>query len=382
MKGYIDGIDFYNLPVQKYYAPPKSWDEKKIKEVTTSRIFSGEWWGSRKRDGAYYLFCKDEDGNMYLRGRSKSVSGEYLDKIDWVPHLMPFFESLDNGTCLIGELYLKSNEQAKSTTSIMNCLKEKAIKRQEKEPLIYYVFDVLAWDGVSLIDKVQAIDRFGVYLNLLAGKRSDAEYVEFAKYYSGKELWNQLQEILEEGGEGVVITEQNSYYQPDKRPSKQCLKVKKELQETIDCVLMGVNPPTKVYTGKEIETWPYWFNEYTNEKIVRNDTKEFEETGTTTYKLYLDGGPVIPVTKNWFNGWAGSFKLGAYKDGKLVEIGNLSGVTDEMKENWKNYVGKVCVITAMEIMDNAQGGKGLRHPRFVEMRTDKRPEECLYEQIE
>ena len=81
MKGYIDGIDFYNLPVQKYYAPPKSWDEKKIKEVTTSRIFSGEWWGSRKRDGAYYLFCKDEDGNMYLRGRSKSVSGEYLDKI-------------------------------------------------------------------------------------------------------------------------------------------------------------------------------------------------------------------------------------------------------------------------------------------------------------
>ena len=136
------------------------------------------------------------------------------------------------------------------------------------------------------------------------------------------------------------------------------------------------------YTGKEIETWPYWFNEYTNEKIVRNDTKEFEETGTTTYKLYLDGGPVIPVTKNWFNGWAGSFKLGAYKDGKLVEIGNLSGVTDEMKENWKNYVGKVCVITAMEIMDNAQGGKGLRHPRFVEMRTDKRPEECLYEQIE
>ena len=38
MKGYIDGIDFYNLPVQKYYAPPKSWDEKKIKEVRRLKV--------------------------------------------------------------------------------------------------------------------------------------------------------------------------------------------------------------------------------------------------------------------------------------------------------------------------------------------------------
>lgn len=377
MYGYIDGIDFYNLEIMRYFAPPKSWDEQKIKDLTTSRIFSGEWLGAQKRDGAFYLFGVDEDGNRFLRPRNKGVSGEFPNKIEWVPQLIPFFESLPLGTCLIGEIYLESNEQAKSTTSIINCLKEKAIKRQEKEPLRYYVFDILALDGCSCLT-CTAAERFEKILpEFEQNYGTGAKYVDFAHYWRGKELWNNLQELLADGYEGCVITKEDALYEPGKRSQKITLKVKKQLQETIDCVLMGVNPPTKVYTGKEIETWPYWFNEYTNEKIVRNDTKEFEETGTTTYKLYLDGGPVTPVTKNWFNGWAGSFKLGAYKDGKLVEIGNLSGVTDEMKENWKNYVGKPCEITAMEIMDTG----GVRHPKFLRLRDDIEPTDCTWEKI-
>ena len=38
------------------------------------------------------------------------------------------------------------------------------------------------------------------------------------------------------------------------------------------------------------------------------------------YKEYVDGATVIPVTKNWFYGWAGSLRLGVMKDGKEVEI--------------------------------------------------------------
>ena len=378
MYGYIDGVDFYNLPAMKYYAPPKTWSAEKIKELTTSRIFSGEWLGAQKRDGAFYMFGIDEDGNRFLRPRTAGVNGTFPNKIEWVPQFKPFFDKLPIGTCLLGEIYLKSNEQAKSTTSIINCLKEKAIKRQEKEKLRFYIFDVLAWAGTSLLNDVDAHERFELILPKIETRYgAGAEYVDFAHYQRGNELWNTLQTILTNGYEGIVITNEKALYEPGKRSTKISLKVKKELQETIDCILMGVNPPTKVYTGKEIETWPYWFNEYTNEKIVRNDTKEFEETGTTTYKLYLDGGPVTPVTKNWFNGWAGSFKLGAYKDGKLVEIGNLSGVTDEMKENWKNYVGKPCEITAMEIMDTG----GVRHPKFLRLRDDIEPTDCTWEKI-
>ena len=377
MKYYIDGINFWDLEAQKYYAPPKSWTPEKIKDITTTRIFSGEWLGSQKRDGAFYKFIKDEDGNMFLIGRSKSKSGDYLDKYEWVPHLHKFFEELPVGTCLLGELYMPGNEQAKTTTSIMNCLQPKAVKRQEKEEdkLHYYIFDILAWDGKSFLN-MRAADRFE---ELTKCERAYGEgYYEWAEYKSGKELWNHLQELLSEGYEGVVITQEDSFYQPGKRPSKQCLKVKKELQDTIDCIIVGANPPTKMYSGKEPEVWEYWFDEYTNEKITASEY--LDKNHVNIYKSYVDGAPVMPVTKNWFNGWAGSLQLGVFKDSKLVQIGNLSGITDEIKEHWRDYVGKICKVSAMEIMES-ENGYGLRHPKFMEWRDDIDKEDCTWEKI-
>ena len=371
MKGYIDGIDFYNLSIEKYYAPPNSWSEEKRKENAVSKIFSGDWVGAQKRDGAFYAFICDEDGNRFLRGRSKSVSGEYLDKYELVPQLHSFFESLPKGTCLLGEIYLPRDEQAKTTTSFMNCLPEKAIKRQQKEEdkLHYYIFDILADGGKSLIDTPaeKRFDLINAYWHAYG-----EDYNEWARYYEGKELWNKLQELLADGYEGMVITRKGATYKPGKRTNQDTLKVKKELQDTIDCIVISANPPTKSYTGKEIESWPYWFNELTNQKVLETDFIK-----NSIYRSYVDGAPVVPVTKNWYYGWAGSFKLGAYKDGKLVEIGNLSGITDQMKEEWKDWVGKVVEVTAMEVMDTG----GLRHPKFVRERIDVNPKECTYERI-
>ena len=124
----IDGINFHDLENMKYWSFPNSWDLEKKKRTVNERIFSDEWLGAQKRDGAFYKFIKSDNGEMELLGRSKSVNGDYLNKIDWVPQLMPFFNDLPNGTCLLGEIYLPSNEQAKSTTSIMNCLVDKAVK--------------------------------------------------------------------------------------------------------------------------------------------------------------------------------------------------------------------------------------------------------------
>lgn len=374
MKGFIDGIDFYNLEVQKYYAPPRSWSDEKRKDTAVSRIFSGTWWGARKVDGAFYMFIKDEDGNMFLRGRSKSVSGKYLDKFDWVPQLHEVFEKMPNGTCLLGEVYLPKNEQAKATTSIMNCLVDKAVARQQKDEdkLHYYVFDILADEGESYVG-MKAIDRF-LRLDDYAVKYT-SEFIDWARYTNGKELWDNLQELLANGYEGVVIVRDDAPYQPGKRPSKDCLKIKKELQDTIDCFILGAIIPTKIYTGKDVENWPYWYNEQNSQKIL--DSDYYKENHKTMYELYVDGAPVVPVTKPWFNGWAGSLRLGVIKDGKEFEIGSLSGITDEIKENWKSYVGMPLEVTAMEIMDTG----GLRHPKFLRFRDDLTKEDCTWEKI-
>ena len=375
----IDNYDFWNMESMKYYAPSTSWSPEKKKENAQMKIFSGEWLAARKRDGIWMMFIKDMEGNIYLRPRAKNTKSEFVNKIDWVPHLHSFFNEIDNGTVFLGELYAPWNEQAKTTTSIMNCLLPKALKRQEKEDkkLHYYIFDVLAENGKSCLNW-PAEDRFDLLNSFW--RAYGENYHEWAQYFYGQELWDNLQTILAEGGEGMVIINENSTYQPGKRSNSVSLKIKKELQDTVDCIMIGANAPAREYTGKEIETWPYWINDRTNEKIVDNEISNVTEC-TKTYENYSNGVALTPVTKNWFYGWAGSWKLGAFKDGKIVQIGSLSGLTDEMKENWKDYVGKVCEVSAMETSENQEGGRGLRHPKLIAIRDDIDKFECTYERI-
>ena len=370
----IDGYDFFNMEAMKYYSVPVGWSEEKKKENAMNKIFSGEWYGAQKRDGIFMLFGKDEDGNMCLRPRSRNTKKEFINKIDWVPHLHEFFESIPNGTVFLGELYLPRDEQAKTTTSIVNCLLPKSLKRQEKEEdkLHYYIFDILADRGESLIN-VQAIDRFCLLDDY--SKKYQGKYTEWAHYYRGQELWDKLQELLADGYEGMVITYEDAKYEPGKRSSKVSLKIKKEIQDTIDCVIMGANPPTKLSNTNEPETWQFWFNELTNTKLLEPDYLKDEHK--TIYQAYVEGAPVVPVTKGWFFGWAGSLKLGLYDGDKLVHVGDLSGITEDIRKNWQNYVNTVVEVSCMEIHDTG----GLRHPRAVNFMRDKNPKDCKMEQI-
>lgn len=362
MKNYINGIDFHSLEPMKYWAPPASWDDNKKNTKTKERIFSGEWLGARKMDGSFWKFVKDEDGNMELLGRSKGVGGDYLNKIEWVPHLMDYFRALPNGTCLLGELVFPKNEGSKNVTTIMGCLKGKAVARQEKEKLLFYIFDVLAWDGAQMINAA-AKTRFQKVSEL-----PKHPFVARARYYSGNELWNHLQWILANGGEGMVLTRANAPYQPGKRPSKDTQKVKKEIRETIDCIIIGANSPTKIYSGKQLEDWPLWYDERTG--VPLPEKMRFPD--------YYDGAPIVPVTKNFYYGWAGSLRLGLMKDGSVQYYGDLSGLTQEVLSDWKNYVGKVCEVGGMEI--DPESGH-IRHPKFMGWRTDKLAKDCDWSQI-
>ena len=328
-------------------------------------IFSGDYIGARKIDGAFYKFWKDENGNMELLGRSKGVGGDYLNKLDWVPQLYEFFNELPNGTCLIGEIYFPGNEGSNKVTSIMGCLKDKAIARQESgAKLHYYIFDVLAFNGMSLLD--QPIG-FRVETLKMAEKVHKSEYVEWAKYFEGKELWDELQKILASGGEGVVITKKGTCYQPGKRPARQTLKIKKELSETLDCFFTGrISVPTRLYTGTTLPSWTYWENVKTGEKYLE-----------ALYKEYLNGEPIEPVTKPYFFGMAGSLEIGVLKDGKVHPLGWLSGLSDEIKSNYKEYKGKCLEVGAMQFTDDG----ALRHAKMIQLRPDLTIQDCTWDKL-
>lgn len=363
----IDNVDFHNLEAQKYWSFPSGY-KKDSKAETQNMIFSGDYIGARKMDGAFYKFIKNDDGTMELIGRSKSVKGDYLNKLEWVPQLHEFFNSLPNGTCLLGEIYFPEKEGSSNVTTIMGCLPQKARDRQEKGmKLYYYVFDVLAYNGESIYQKniEERVSYLG-YINMFINTNP---YIVLAKYYEGKELWNHLQETLNIGGEGVVITKKGTCYQPGKRPARQTLKVKKELHETIDCFFTGhATAPTKEYTGKEIEYWTYWENVQTGQKVEGQ-----------LYMDFYDGKSIMPVTKSYFYGWAGSLEIGVVKGDKVVPIGLLSGLTEEIKANWQDYKGKCIEVTAMEVHDTSS--KGLRHAKFVQFRPDLNIKDCTFEKI-
>ena len=374
MLGIIDNYNFKEMPPQKYWAPPSSWSNEKKKETTQLRIFSGEWLGSTKMDGYFSKLVKDEDGNIGLYSRSRNVHGEYPEKHEWVPHLQPFFDWLPNGTCLLGELYLPSKPGSSNITSLLGCLKDKCIARQAAgERLCFYTFDILAINGQSLMNyeltkRIICLDDLFLEYSELGTDAPAAGYIKFARYVSGKELWRTLQEVLASGGEGMVITRGEAKYQPDKRPSKDCQKVKKELADNIDCFFTGrASAPTRLYSGKEIETWRYW-----------EDTRTGERMEGEHFKEYSVGAPIEPVTKPYFYRWGGSLEIAVLKNGEVTPIGFLSGLTDEIKANFRDYKHRCIEVAAMEIVPETFA---MRHGKMVRLRDDLIAEDCTWEKI-
>ena len=371
MKGFIDGVNFQELEPMRYWAPPASWDLDKKKTTVHNRIFSGDWYAAEKKDGYFTKFVKDEDGNCQLLSRSRNVNGEFPNKIGHVPQFQSFFDSLPNGTVFLGEVYFPSNPGSNQVTKILGCLEKKAIDRQEiGEKLHFYIFDVLAYNGTSWL-KLKTEYRFHALMGL-AAEAYKSEYVEWAQYKTGQELWDMLQNILASGGEGIVLLHKDGLYEPGKRPSKTTMKVKKELRETIDCFFTGrASAPTKEYCGKDIEHWEYWVDVVTDERLP---------IGEHYFKFDMEHRLIVAVTKPYYNHWAGSLEIALVDtdaNNKVVSIGYLSGLPDEIKANYKDYAKRVIEVGAMQITEDG----ALRHGKMIGWRDDKDWTQCSLLQL-
>lgn len=89
-------------------------------------------------------------------------------------------------------------------------------------------------------------------------------------------------------------------------------------------------------------------------------------------------------------GKLGSFEVGLYKeDGKLVSIGKVPTMSDEERAKWTERMKYswsidsaydepyVIQVKASEVLPSGK----LRFPSYVRERTDKKPKECLWEQL-
>ena len=366
MSGTINGFDFLNMEAQKYWSFPASYDKSKRQATLNTMLYSNDYIASEKRDGYWQMVLKDDDKNIFMRARSAGVNG-WVCKQDWVPHLHDFFDALPRGTCLICEIYLPG-KTSRNITTILGCGVDKAIQRQAKDEdkLRLSVFDVVAYHGM-LIHSQPIIERIK-YLDKI--RAMNHPFVDVVEYWTTPDsIHENWLNILSSGGEGVVLTKKDNPYEFGKRTARHTLKLKKELQETIDVFLTGeYKEATKAYTGKEIENWEYWVNEITGEKRQGKLLQEM-----------VDASEYSPVTRLWFNGWAGAVEIATILDGKVTPIGWISGVSDEVREgivkNPESYKGKVVELQAMEI-DHSGAVPTLRHAKIVNWRSDKDWKSC------
>ncbi len=186
----------------------------------------------------------------------------------------------------------------------------------EKYPAVYVVFDILEIEGNPIISWPLE-DRKDALFEYV----DNSPRIQVIKYIEG-EGEKFFDAAIKLGFEGIMAKRLGSPYEPGKR-SGNWLKIKKT--NTLDVVVLGYNQGE----GERANTF-------------------------------------------------GSLKIGAYKDGKLVELGNVgTGFNEEELEIAKKLVdsGKKFVIE-VEYQEMTREGK-LRMPRFVKFRLDKDPRECV-----
>lgn len=288
---------------------------------------------SEKRDGEWCMCGHGVGDEVFARSRSLSkVTGEYGDKTAHLPHLMEFVRTLPENTILIGELCFSDiSKKSKDVGAILRCLPEKAVERQKSTPLTLYVFDIVMADGIDvttapLYKRLALLDMIQ-WLPPLIVK---------AEFFTSAELPDRLSDIWANGGEGVVMIQQNSKYSSG-RSENISYKIKQEMNE-IECLVIGTEAATREYKGNNPD-WQY----------------------------YMDGEPVNRI---FYNGWAAAIVV----DHKGTKVSVASGLNDDDREWLASPAAQeliaqkqlYAVISGMEITESGS----IRHPYLIRLRTE------------
>lgn len=325
-------------------------NKPKNQEHLSKLLNSEEYYGTIKKDGAFYQLVKDNQGEVFLFSRTKSKkTGFFVEKSNNVPHLKEWAKTyLPKDTIIIGEIYYP-NKTSKDVVSIMGCLSNKAVERQKNNPIHFYMHDMIRWNGEDYISKGN-FERLIALRERILDYGEKPEWLEIAVPYETN-LDKELREALAAGEEGMVFKKKTGKYSPGKRPTYN-VKVKQETNE-FDCVITGFVPPEKHYTGKNLDNWKYFEND-------------------------------IPVTKAYYFNWVSGINIAVYNGKeKLVPIGSVtSGMTDALRESMARdpnaYIGTSVTIQGMSF---DKENMTIRHSRLMRLRPDKDPLECQLSDI-
>lgn len=387
------------LEPEKYWAMPASYPQSKRKDEIEKMISSGDYYYQLKTDGNYSAFICDFDGDKRIISRGIStVTKEYGRLEDRLFFFDDVAAAFNKPTRIMGEIYYdtgidrnvgsvlrasadksKSIQDSEYYKEISKTVKFSAKDRRDIEnnefrnqKLKWRIFDVWYFNGESLME-TPWIER-QKYVKM-AAELINNPLVSYVRYFPmDNNFYDKLGLIFEKGGEGVVCYRKNGLPEPGKRTAHKTLKVKQEIADAIDCVITGVEKPTRVYTGKDIGTWKFW-----------EDTRTYEKLYGEYFPAYQAGHSVEPVTKNYFYDFPGAILTSVYDNNEtLIPLCKVSGLTEEFKaqlrDNFKEWY--LCPVSIGGMAVSEATGLSIRHPYLKAIRReDISPKDCTLNKI-
>ena len=355
----MDINKFLNLEPMKYYdkdADDLSPNLQK-KRLDIINNINNEYMASEKHDGEWAMFIRGEnDDEIFIRSRSKGVSGHYGDFTPKLPSLVAQMKHWPRNTVLLGEICVRGvNHTSRDVGTILRCLPAKAIERQKDNPLIVYLFDLLYSNNEDYTSTAYAT-RMVMLCEYIWGSS-----FRMTDFFDG-DFANAADQIIAEGGEGIVIQRKDNPYLAGTRTAWKTLKLKQKLP-IMELKVVDIVKPQRDYKGINPEGWIYWEGVYTDTgETVRIN----HAPGNIDQEANLEW---YPITKPYYFNRA----VGVVVDYNGVLVSVTSGCTDEfgeylMTEEAQNLIKGGLLYAQVKAMMTSQNG-ALRHPVLVDLRT-------------
>lgn len=384
---------------ERYWSFPQSYTKEKRETEINHMIDDGLHSFQLKTDGNYSAFICDFDGDKRLIGRGVStVTGEYTRIEDRLFFFDAVAAAFDKPTRIMGEVYY-DNGIDRHVGSVLRAkpIKSKSIQDEEfyveaskttkfsakdkrdiegnefrNQKLKWRIFDIWYFDGLDLMD-TPWIER-QKYVKL-AAERINHPLVSYVHSYPMDEtFYDKLNQIFAAGGEGVVVYQNSGLPEPGKRTAHKTLKVKRELEHLIDCVITGIEPAVEDYTGKDIGSWMYW-----------RDTRTGEVLTGQLFGEYQTGRSIKPISRGAYMGWPGAIYTSVYNNnGELQKLCKVAGLTDDFKQSLADNFDEwyLCPVTIGGMAISEASGLSIRHPYLKSIRKgDIDPKDCTLSKI-